>query len=225
MNRHFQEELDRLRLKLLEMSFLADDAVKKSCESLFTRNPQLAREVIRQDRAIDAMEIEIDEKGHSLFALGQPVAKELRLVTMILKINTDLERVGDHAVNIAEKGLCVTGDPPTRVSIPMRKMANAVQQMLRQALDSFLNQDPGLAREVLKSDDSVDGYNDHLFRDICLLLKKDPFAVPSGVNLIMVSHNLERIADLAGNISEDVIYLTQAKEVRHRIYLKNENLR
>lgn len=222
MNRHFQDELDRLRLKLLEMSFFADEAVEKACEALFTLNADLARSVIRKDKAINALEMEIDERGHRLFALGQPVATELRLVTMILKINTDLERVGDHAVNIAEKSLCIPGEPPTRISIPLRKMANAAQQMLRESIDSFLNQDAGLAKEVLKSDDCVDGYNDSLFKDICSLLSRDPKAVSAGVNLIMICHNLERIADLANNIAEDVIYLTQAKEVRHRVHLNRE---
>ncbi len=222
MNRHFQDELDRLRLKLLEMSFLTDEAVERACESLFTRNADLARGVIRKDKSINALEIEIDERGHSLLALGQPLAAELRLVTAILKINTGLERVGDHAVNVAEKSLCILKEPPAQIAIPLRKMANAVQQMLREAIDSFLNRDSAMAQNVLKCDDRVDAYNDALVKDISSFLTQEPKAAAAGISLILICHNLERIGDLANNIAEDVIYLTQAKEVRHRIHLKGD---
>jgi phosphate transport system protein len=215
MNRRFEAELNRLRVKLLEMSFAADDAVKKSCEALFTRNEALAKEVIKGDDALNRFQIEIDNRGYCLFALGQPVASELRLVIMILKINTDLERVGDHAVNIAEKSLQVNREPPLKISVPLRKMANVTQGMLRDSLDSFLNENAELAHKVLKSDDEVDRYNDVLFESLSGLMESDKTTVAMAVQLMMISHNLERIADLSLNIAEDVIYLIQGKEVRH----------
>ena len=216
MERRFHEELKKLKNKLLEMSFAVEEAIRKSCEALANRDEKMAQEVIQGDKGIDRMEIDIDEKGHSLFAIGQPMASDLRLVIMILKINTDLERMGDHAVNIAEKCQHILKDPPIRGGVNLDFMMRAVQDMMRAALDAFLREDVALAQDVLVRDDEID--RDHVkhYAELREMMEKNPEAVRAGMNLMMVSHNLERIADLAGNIAEDVIYWKEGREVRHR---------
>lgn len=205
------------------MSFLVDEAVAKACESLMLRDEKLAAEVIEGEEVINNLEIEIDDKGHSLFALGQPMAVDLRLTTMILKMNTDLERIGDHAVNIAEKTLFILKHPEVRMDDSLQKMAYAAQKMLRDSLDAFLKEDASLALSVLKRDDEVDNYNRNLYAQISDIMEAQSSAVEVGINLLMISHNLERIADLACNVAEDVIYLKQGKEVRHhRIRIPQE---
>ncbi|MCB9799718.1 MAG: phosphate signaling complex protein PhoU [Candidatus Omnitrophica bacterium] len=217
MERHFHQELEQLRNKLLQMSFRVEEALNHACEALFERNDQLAREVIEGDKQVDRFEIEIDDKGHSLFALGQPMAADLRKVMMILKMNTDLERIGDHAVNIAEKGLYVMGEPKIKDRTSMSEMVGKVQKMFRDALDSFLKEDAVLARQVLLCDDEVDQLNVDNFLRLRKIMEEDERTITIGMNLMMVSHNLERIADLSSNIAEEVIYLKQGKEIRHGI--------
>ncbi len=223
MDHPFHEELKLLKQKLMRMSFLVDEAVAKACESLLLRDDKLAAEVIEGEEVINNLEIEIDDKGHSLFALGQPMAVDLRLTTMILKMNTDLERIGDHAVNIAEKTLFILKQPDIKMDDSLQKMAYAAQKMLRDALDAFLKEDANLALSVLKRDDEVDNYNRNLYDQLSDIMEAQSSAVEVGINLLMISHNLERIADLACNVAEDVIYLKQGKEVRHhRIRIPQE---
>ncbi len=220
MEHPFREELKLLKQRLIEMSFLVEEAVSKACEALLTREEKLAHEVIEGESRINALEIEIDDKGHSLFALGQPMAVDLRLVTMILKMNTDLERMGDHAVNIAEKTLFILKNPEVKLDDHLQRMAQAALRMLRDALNSFLKEDADLAQSVLKRDDEVDNYNINLYYQLSDLMEAQSSAVEVGINLLMISHNLERVADLACNIAEDVIYLKQGKEVRHRVQIE-----
>lgn len=219
MKRHFHNELKKLKDKLLEMSFTVGDALAKACEALLEGNTELAREVLSGEKKVNQLEIDIDDQGHSLFALGQPMAVDLRLITMILKINTDLERIGDHAVNIAEACLRISEEPfPFAVAdfkIPLREMAELVQKMLRSASDAFLKEDAKLAEEVLKGDDAIDDFHDKNLNLLKRRMEKNPVQVGQGLNYVVVSHNLERIGDLANNIAEDVIYWIQAREVRH----------
>jgi phosphate transport system protein len=215
MERHFQEEFKALREKLFQMGRLVEGAIEKAVEALLKRSSELAEQVFEDEKIVNQLEIEIDEKGHALFALSQPVASDLRLLTMILKINTDLERMGDHGVNIAQKSQSLLGEPLLTTSFPLEAMTENVQKMLRNALDSFMNENVELARKVLASDDIVDGYNDALYTDMTELMQKDPSKVQQALSLVMIGHNLERIADLANNIAEDTIYLKQGKEVRH----------
>lgn len=215
MERHFAEELKTLKQKLFQMGLLVEGMIQKAMEALLTRAPDLAEDVLKDEEMINQLEIEIDDKGHALFALAQPMAGDLRLLTMILKINTDLERMGDHAVNIAEKGKALLGDPLLKSEFPLSSMADAVQRMVRDALDCFMNENVDLARKVLQSDDKIDDYNDRLFSDMAALMEKNSSSVRSALNLVMIGRNLERIADLANNIAEDTIYLKQGKEVRH----------
>lgn len=216
MEHPFHEELKRLKDEWIRMSFRVDEAVAKACEAFLLRDAALAQEVIDGEETINSLEIQIDDKGHSLFALGQPMAVDLRLIAMILKMNTDLERIADHAVNIAEKTLTLLKLPEIRLSgDPLQKMAYAAQRMLRDSLDSFLKEDVELALRVLRSDDGIDQADTSLYGQISGIMEANSSAVEAGIQLVMVSHNLERIADLACNIAEDVIYLKQGREVRH----------
>lgn len=215
MERHFAEELKTLKQKLFQMGLLVEGAIQKSIEALLTRSSDLAEAVFKDEAMINQLEIEIDEKGHALFALAQPVAGDLRLLTMILKINTDLERMGDHAVNIAEKGKALQAETFLKIEFPLNSMAEAVQRMVRDALDCFMNENVDLARKVLQSDDKIDDLNDKLYEEMAGLMEKDPSVVRRALHFIMIGRNLERIADLANNIAEDTIYLKQGKEVRH----------
>lgn len=217
MTRHFHEEILALKKKILEMSFMVEEGVAQACEALLTGDTNLAVEVIEGERHINNLEIEIDEKGHQLFALGQPMAGDLRLITMILKINTDLERMGDHAVNIAEKALFIMKEPSLRLDPYLQKIGGTVQEMLRHSLDAFLKDDVLLARKVLEKDDEVDDLNAGFYFRLKQLMEEKPSTVGAGLNWLMVSHNLERVADLACNIAEDVIYMIQGKEVRHNV--------
>jgi phosphate transport system protein len=215
MERHFAEELKTLKQKLFQMGLLVEGMIEKAFEALSERSEDRVKAVFEDEKTINTLEIEIDEKGHALFALVQPMAGDLRLLTMILKINTDLERMGDHAVNIAEKGQYLFSQPPLVLNIPLTEMAQATQKMVRDALDCFMNENVELARKVLESDDKIDNYNDKVYEDIASLMEKDPSVVRRGLSYMMISRNLERIADLANNVAEDTIYLKQGKEVRH----------
>lgn len=222
MKRHFHEELRDLKQRLLRMGVLVEEAIKKAIDAVLQRNEDLAEEVFREEKIINRLEIEIDDRGHSFLALEQPMASDLRLLTMILKIDTDLERMGDHAVNIAERALFLAKEPPLKMMemIYLPEMAEAVQRMLKDALDSFIHEEVCRARNVLERDDEVDALNDNLYLQLGKMMAKDPMIVKTGMNLVMIGHNLERIADLANNIAEDVIYMKEGKEVRHRVEVR-----
>jgi len=217
MQRHFHEELKELRQQVLKMGFLVEEAIGKAIDALLNRDSRLPNEIFDSEKTINRLEIEIDDKGHSLFALSQPMAVDLRHITAILKINTDLERMGDHAVNIAQRAIYLMKEPPLTQHVQLPEMAKATQKMLRDTLDAFIGEDIALATSVLQTDDVVDTYNVDLYSRVCQLMEKDPHLVKTGMNLVMVGHNLERIADLATNIAEDILYMKQGKEVRHRI--------
>lgn len=217
MKRHFHEELRQLKEKILRMGSLAEEMIQKSIHGLLSRNEKLTKQVLELEKEMNRLEIEIDDFGHSLLALDQPMAVDLRLVIMILKINTDLERIGDHAVNIAERTFVLLRQSPIDRDVYLTEMAQATMRMLSDALRAFVDGDINLAREVLKRDDEVDAYNDDLYNQITVLMERNPSVANAGINLIMVSHNLERVADLANNIAEDVVYMKQGKEVRHHI--------
>lgn len=215
MERHFHEEFKALREKLFQMGLLVEGAIQKAVDALLKRSPELASQVLEDEKLINQLEIEIDEKGHALFALAQPVAGDLRLLTMILKINTDLERMGDHAVNIAQRSEGLLKEPPLQSDFRLEEMTGYAQRMVRDALDCFMNENMELARKVLESDDKIDELNDRLYEEMAGRMEKDPASVRRALHLLIIGRNLERIADLANNIAEDTIYLKQGKEVRH----------
>ena len=225
MKRHFDEELKKLKDKLLRMGLLVEKAVDASTESLFERDSAKAEAVLKGDQEINLCEIEIDEMGHEMIALYQPAAVDLRMITMVLKITNDLERMGDQAVNIAEKALAINQEPPLKPYQDLPKMAEFVSAMVRDSLDSFMEKDADKAKTILESDDKIDELNDKIYDDVQRVLETRPQDIRTGVSLIMVSHNLERVADLATNIAEDVIYLKRGIDVRHHIRERREELR
>ncbi len=222
MKRHFDDELKKFKEKSFKMGLLVEKAVENAAESLFQRDSKKAQEVIKNDQEINIYEIELDELGHELIALYQPAAVDLRLITMVLKITNDLERMGDQAVNIAEKAILVNQEPPLKPYEDLPKMAEVARGMMRDALNAFMERDADKAKEILEKDDVIDQLNDKLYDDIQKLMQSNPQSIRAGVGLIMVSHNLERVADLATNIAEDVIYLKRGIDVRHHIRERRE---
>ena len=215
MQRHIDLELAELKEELVRMATLAEAAIGLSIKALVGRDAELARRVVDSDGAINALEIEIDERCLRAMALYQPEAKDLRLLTMALKINSDLERMGDQAVNIAERTLELLKEPLLKPLIDLPRMAEVVQRMVKESLDAFVQQDPARARAVCRQDDEVDQYDDQLFRELLTYMMEHPTAITRAVHLILVSRHLERIADHATNVAEDVIYLVEGKSIKH----------
>jgi phosphate transport system protein len=213
--RHFHEELARLKADLLAMSALAEEQVGLAMEALEGWDEEKAREVIRRDRQVDAMEIAIDDACVHLLALQQPMARDLRLITMAMKISNDLERVGDHSVNIAEAVPHLV-QQPVRMHFPeIEEMGRLSREMLSDALDTFVRGDAEGAREVCRRDDRVDALHDSLFRILLTHMMEDPRRIGPCMSMFLVSRNLERIADLATNIAEDVVYLVEGRIIKH----------
>ncbi len=213
--RHFVEELEELKKRLLEMSGLVESAVYRSVQSLVEEDEGQARQVLRNEARINQMEIEIDDLATRLLALQQPMATDLRFLTAAIKINNDLERMGDLAVNIVERSLSLLHEPAVKPPIDIPHMANLAESMVRKSLDAFVKRDAGLARSVLVSDDAVDEMRDAIYEELVAFMERDSSTVRQCVDLIFVVRNLERIADHATNIAEDVIFLVQGVDVRH----------
>jgi len=217
MERHFDAELNALNEKLLHMARLAEEAVATAVKSLKDRNEAFAQDVLRREGAINLLEIEIDELCLKLLALRQPVASDLRFITSAMKIASELERVGDLAVNIAEVSLGLLKQPALKPLIDIPRMASLAQGMVRDALNAFVNRDEKLARAVCERDDEVDSLNDQVFRELLTYMMSDPSTIDRSVGLILIGRHLERIADHATNIGEDVIYLVLGKTIKHHI--------
>ena len=213
--RHFIEELEDLRKQLLEMAGLVELAVHDSVLSLMERDQERAQRVLVNEARINQMEIRIDELATRLLALNQPMARDLRFLTAALKINNDLERMGDLAVNIVERALSLMAQPPVKPLIDIPRMAQLAESMVRNSLDSFVKRDAELARSVLLSDDAVDDLRDTISKELVGFMEHDPSTVSRALDLILVSRNLERIADHATNIAEDVLFVVQGVDVRH----------
>ena len=214
--RHFTLELDELRNKLLQMGGMVESAVHRSVRSLVDRDELTARRVLAGEDAINKMESEIDSICTRLLVLQQPVARDLRFLTAVLKINTDLERMGDLAKGIASRAITLIDSPPLKLNVDIPHISTLVEQMLLKALDSFVREDAELAQEVLDSDDQVDDMRTEAYREIVTYMQSNPAHVQLGVEMIFVVRNLERIGDHATNMAEDVIYMTKGVDVRHR---------
>lgn len=215
--RHFDQELKHLNEKLFEMARLVEEAIGRAVKALVDREPKVAEEVIRADTTINFLEIEIDELCLKLLALQQPLAVDLRFIASALKINNDLERIGDQAVNIAERTLDLLKQPLLKPLIDIPRMATLAQKMVKDSLDAFVNRDTKLARDVCERDDEVDDLNDQIFRELLTYMMQDPKTISRAVDLILVGRHLERIADLATNICEDVVYLVDGKMIKHHV--------
>ncbi|MBW3572210.1 MAG: phosphate signaling complex protein PhoU [Gemmatimonadetes bacterium] len=223
--RHFHEELSRLKTQLLEMSGLAEELVDQAMRALRDRDAELAREVVRRDSELDAMEMVVDDMCIHLLALQQPMARDLRLITMAMKISNDLERVGDHAVNIAE-AVGHLAEAPVYLEFPeIEEMGRLSTEMLSDALDTFVRADPEGAREVCRRDDRVDALHESLFRILLTHMMEDPRRIGAAMSLFLVSRNLERIADLATNVAEDVVFLVEGRTIKHGAGMEGDDRR
>lgn len=213
--RHLGREIEKLKRKLLALSAYVEESVQKAVKAIATRDDKLARQVIDADFEIDEMEVDVEEDCLKILALHQPVAVDLRYIIAILKINNDLERIGDLAVNIAERAVFLSRMVKTETPYDFATMSSKVQIMLQKSLDSLVNSDSKLAREVLVSDDEIDEINRQMYKDVMEAIKKDPERVDNLIQMLAVSRNLERIADHTSNIAEDVIYMVDGEIIRH----------
>ncbi len=213
--RHFQDDLDSLKQCLLAMGGLAEERVREVMRGLMDRDSAALEAVLAGDQPINDLHIELDDRCFKLLALHQPMAADLRIIVAAVKINTDLERVGDLAVNIAEAGKCYLRHAPVKPLIDIPRMGELAQSMLRDSLDAFVRRDIALAEAVLAQDDIVDALKTQIFRELLTYMLQDPATIEPALDLILISRHLERIGDHATNVAEDVIFILSAKDVRH----------
>jgi phosphate transport system protein len=219
---HFQKELETLKEHLLKMAAIVEEAIRQSVQSLVERDSDLAQKTFDLEDRINKMEITIDEMCLKLLALRQPMAADLRFITSAMRIITDLERMGDEAVNISERALSLNEEPLIKPYIDIPRMAEIAQSMVKDVLDAFVSRDPKLARSVCARDDVVDGLNDQVVRELLTYMVSDPKTITRSVHLMIVARCLERIADHATNIAEDVIFMVDALVIKHHADEKKE---
>src|SRR4051812_17648019 len=214
--RHFHDQLSSLKDLLLDMSAKSEERTELAVDALLTRDGDKARLVIDGDGDINALEVEVEQRAVELLALQQPMARDLRFIIGAIKISNDLERVGDHAVNIAECALRISVGPDAAIPIPeIEEMATRARRMLGDSLDAFLRADGPLGRAVCAADDQVDALHDSVFRVLLTHMMAEPKTITPSLELLLVGRNLERIADLATNIAEDAVYLAEGKQIKH----------
>ena len=214
-DRKYEEELSDLRRHILEMGGLVEKQIAWAVQALTARDRALSEATIRKDHAVNRLDVEIDDLCIRLLALRQPAARDLRFITTALKITTDLERIGDMAVNISERALELADVPPLKPYIDVPRMAEIAARMLRQSLDAFVREDTELALDVCRSDDEVDALNGQIFRELLSFMIEDPHTITRAMGVLFVSKYLERIADHATNIAEMVIFMVKGKSIRH----------
>jgi phosphate transport system protein len=217
MSRHFHDELEALKQTLLAMGGLVEDQIRHAMQALVDRDDALASEVIERDRQVNAYDVEVDAQCVELLALHQPAAGDLRFITTAMKIVTDLERIGDQAVNIAQRVIELNAEPQLKPYIDLPRMAERAQAMVKESLDAFVARDTELARRVRAEDDEVDALKEQIFRELLTFMMEDPRSIPRAIRLILISRCMERVADHATNIAEMVIYLVEGKMVRHTL--------
>lgn len=213
---HLQREIEKLKKKILYLGAIVEERLRMAVEALEQRNRSLAKQVIENDLEIDKMEVDVEEECLKTLALHQPVAVDLRYIIAVLKINNDLERIGDLAVNMAERAAFLSTQRKLEIPFDFPGMAEKVQSMLKRSLDALVKMDANLAREVCASDDEVDAMNRGMYIQVQEGIRKNPEHLESLVHTLSASRHLERIADLATNIAEDVIYMIEGEIVRHR---------
>ena len=215
MKEHFSEQLEELRRNLILMGGEVERQIHRAIEALVEVDAEKARSVIASDEEINRMELAVEDLAVQLFALQQPVAGDLRFLIAALKINNDLERIGDHAVNIAEGAERLAGQRPFKPFVDISYMAEVAETMLKQSLDAFVNRDAALAKQVIKKDDILDEKNVSIIRELLTYMAEYPNLITYCIELISISKNLERVGDLATNIAEDTIFIAEAKWVKH----------
>jgi phosphate transport system protein len=214
-DRHYDQELQELHLKILEMGGFVEKQIANAVSALTERDNDLARLTIERDHTVNRMEVDIDDLCIRLLALHQPAARDLRLITTALKITTDLERIGDMSVNLCERALELNEEAQLKPFIDVPQMAEVAQSMLRRSLDAFVREDVDLSLEVCRDDDVIDGYNEQIFRELLGYMIEDPRTISRALRLLFVAKYLERIADHATNISEMVVFMVKGKSIRH----------
>lgn len=214
-HRHFHEELADVRSRLLTMSGAAETALGLAVDALMSSDDEKAQRVILGDRDIDTREVDIEERCISLLALQQPMARDLRMLTSAMRIANDLERVGDHAVNIAQSAIRIAKARPIVPEPEITEMARLTRKMLADSIDAFIRGDTAAGREICRRDDQVDALNRSVFRILLTHMMENPKNISTGMEIILVSRNLERIADLATNIAEGVVFLVEGKSIKH----------
>jgi phosphate transport system protein len=223
MMRHFHEELELLKSRLVAMSGIAEETVRLAVQALLERDPEKAAIVIAKDDDLDELEVAIDDLAINLLALQQPMAKDLRFITAAMKIGNDLERVGDHAVNIAEELEYLLQATPFPMLPELEEMARIANEMLSDALNAFVQADSKLARQVVDRDDRVDELHENNFRILLTHMMEDPRKITAGMDLFLVSGNIERIADLATNIAEEVVFFVEGSTIKHHAETRRAN--
>jgi phosphate transport system protein len=217
MERFFEREIEALKEQILLMGGRAEQIVRKSIEALVRRDPALAQAALQEDQAINRLEIDIEERCIRLFALQQPLATDLRFIMAALKISNDLERVGDHGVNIAESAVRLASEPLLKPLVDIPRMADLATAMLHDALDAFVRKDSETARHLCRRDDDVDQLNRQVFRELISYMIESPATITRAMELILVARNLERIADLATNVAEEVVFINEARIIKHHV--------
>jgi len=217
MQRHFHEELESLKQTLLAMGGLVEEQIRQVMRALVERDDALAQSVVERDQQVNAYDLEVDETCVNLLALHQPAAGDLRFITTAMKIVTDLERMGDQAVNIAQRVLELNQEPQLKPYIDLPRMADRAQRMVKESLDAFVARDTDLARQVCAEDGAVDDLNHQIFRELLTFMMEDPKTIPRAIRLILIARFLERVADHATNIAEMVVYMVDSKMVRHTL--------
>jgi phosphate transport system protein len=217
MQRHFDDELQQLKAKLLRMGGLAEEQIQNALRALITRDSDLAARVIEQDHRVNALDVEIDEDCIGLLALHQPAARDLRLITTAMKIATELERISDLAESISERAIELNREPQLKPYIDIPRMGHWAVTMVKESLDSFVGGDVHLAQKVMKDDDFVDDLMDQLFRELLSYMLEDPRTISRAIRLTFVAKSIERAADHATNIAELVIYMVEGKIIRHMV--------
>jgi phosphate transport system protein len=216
IHRHFEDQLQELKGRLVAMGTDAESMIDRAVKSLLERDTNRHAEVFKTETEVNMLHIEVDERVINLIALHHPVAADLRLVVMCSKIGGELERIGDQAVNICQSTTELLRYPPLKPLIDIPLMAEVARRMLRESLDAFVRQDAALAQKVLDTDDEVDAFKNQIFRELLTYMMADPGTIPRALALILISRNLERVGDHATNIAEEVIYSAQGRDVRHR---------
>jgi phosphate transport system protein len=215
MERHFVQELEALKTNIIRMASMVEESMADSLKAFLERSPEIARKVIEREQRVNSFELDNDNAIVDLLALQQPVASDLRLILAALKINNDLERIGDHAVNIAESAMTFSGLPPVEIQTDIPRMGLITKEMLRDAIDGFIHNNAASARGVLQNDDLMDAMNKKTINDLITFVQTNPGALRAALELTRVSRNLERVADLATNIAEEVIFVAEAHVVKH----------
>ena len=215
MHRHFDEQIDQMRQRLVYMGRLAESMISSALRTLLERNERHCEEVRTKEEEVNSLQIEIDDRAVKLTALQQPVGSDVRFLFMAARITSELERIADQGINVCENSHFLLQHPPLKPFVDIPIMAEVAQKMVRDSLDSLVLRDVGLANQVLRDEEKVDAFRDQIFRELLTYMMSDPATIPRALSLILISRNLERVGDHATNIAEEVIYWIQGRDIRH----------